>query len=526
MRLITFPILLLICLMFCRCSNSDDSALLNSDSVPYNVYVIRTDRDTVLRTTKGAVISIRSGTLQTASGNARLAIKEVYTIKDMMLAGLTTRSDNNPLSSGGMINISVDGDEKVTINKPIEVAIPTNFVRPGMQLYKGESMSDGKINWVDPQNLEQRQLSISNTLKNGKVLFVNNCVSCHDPIKESTGPPLAFLSKRRDKEWLYWFVYNPTPMIADYSSDHTFEFYHDDGYANCIYNYYNKTAMTAFPNLSREEVDNIFEYVDYVAKDTDPSSIRDYKAAFDSCKLYNKLTNELTAKRQKLIAENGNQAKKEILQRPADAPQETGGTAKPENLVKPENFDAEYYKFNIQTFGWYNVDILMTGLPGFEDSELMVRITGRINAKVNVYMALPKYRILLDGGLIKGEKDTYGFYTKDGKLPLPQAARAVIFAVGADKQQLYFGEIIFTSTMKQSLEIKMRPVSRQEIDSAIRNYNFEGITFTSEMMQNASELREIDSVIEVLKGLKPVGWDCDCAFPPAEIETIITDTTK
>jgi len=86
----------------------------------------------------------------------------------------------------------------------------------------------------------------------GKALFMSNCASCHNPLKESTGPALQNIDKSfPNKEWGYKWIHNSSALIA--AGDKT---------AVDIYNKYNKTQMTAFPQLSNEEIDAILKYVD------------------------------------------------------------------------------------------------------------------------------------------------------------------------------------------------------------------------------------------------------------------------
>ena len=86
----------------------------------------------------------------------------------------------------------------------------------------------------------------------GKALFMSNCASCHNPLKDATGPALQNIDKSfPTKDWGYNWVHNSAAVIA--SGDKT---------ANDIYNKFNKTAMTAFPQLSKEEIDAILSYVD------------------------------------------------------------------------------------------------------------------------------------------------------------------------------------------------------------------------------------------------------------------------
>ena len=88
----------------------------------------------------------------------------------------------------------------------------------------------------------------------GKALFQANCASCHNPLKDATGPALKGVDARvPGKEWLYNWIHNPAGMIAS-----------GDAYANKIYNEWGKTQMTSFPQLANEEIDAIIAYVNSV----------------------------------------------------------------------------------------------------------------------------------------------------------------------------------------------------------------------------------------------------------------------
>lgn len=88
--------------------------------------------------------------------------------------------------------------------------------------------------------------------QDGKALFQANCASCHNPIKDATGPALQGITGRAPStEWIHKWVKNSAALIAS-----------GDKYANGIYTKWNKTAMTAFPNLKEEEIDAIVKYVE------------------------------------------------------------------------------------------------------------------------------------------------------------------------------------------------------------------------------------------------------------------------
>ena len=89
----------------------------------------------------------------------------------------------------------------------------------------------------------------------GKALFNSNCAACHKLDKKMTGPALRGVEKRLyndeglDKEWMYSWIRNSASLIKS-----------GDDYANKIYAEYNGSAMTAFPQLSDSEIDNILSY--------------------------------------------------------------------------------------------------------------------------------------------------------------------------------------------------------------------------------------------------------------------------
>ncbi|MCK0146004.1 c-type cytochrome [Arenibacter sp. F26102] len=85
----------------------------------------------------------------------------------------------------------------------------------------------------------------------GKQLFNQNCAACHSLNKKMTGPALAGVTEKYDKEWLYQWVKNSPAMIKAGDAD-----------ALKIYNEYNQAAMTPFPLLSNQDIDDILAYTD------------------------------------------------------------------------------------------------------------------------------------------------------------------------------------------------------------------------------------------------------------------------
>ena len=89
----------------------------------------------------------------------------------------------------------------------------------------------------------------------GKSLFNANCAACHQLDKKMTGPALRNVEARLseteglDRVWLNSWIRNSSAMIKS-----------GDAYANKIYAEYNGSAMTAFPQFSDEDINNILAY--------------------------------------------------------------------------------------------------------------------------------------------------------------------------------------------------------------------------------------------------------------------------
>ena len=87
----------------------------------------------------------------------------------------------------------------------------------------------------------------------GKELFNANCAACHKLDAKATGPALRGVADKYDKEWLYKWVKNSSDLIKS-----------GDAQAVKVYEENGKVAMTAFPQLSNADIDNILAYTSEV----------------------------------------------------------------------------------------------------------------------------------------------------------------------------------------------------------------------------------------------------------------------
>lgn len=105
-------------------------------------------------------------------------------------------------------------------------------------------------------------------IEKGKALFNANCAACHKLNKRAVGPALAGVSAKYDKEWIYSWVKNSTAMVKA-----------GDAQAVAIFEEFNGSVMTSFPQLSNEDIDNILAYTDYTPPATAASTAQPATAA-------------------------------------------------------------------------------------------------------------------------------------------------------------------------------------------------------------------------------------------------------
>jgi len=93
--------------------------------------------------------------------------------------------------------------------------------------------------------------SFSKIANKGKGLFLNKCASCHNVYEDGTGPALMEFENRgvwADRKNLYEWVRNPSVFMEK------------DFYTQALKRQYG-SVMTAFPDLSNEDIDAIAEYI-------------------------------------------------------------------------------------------------------------------------------------------------------------------------------------------------------------------------------------------------------------------------
>lgn len=92
--------------------------------------------------------------------------------------------------------------------------------------------------------------SFAQDAKAGEALFKANCTTCHLVQGKRIGPELKGMSDRYSEEWLIKWIRNSQAVIA--SGDET---------AVALFEEWNRSVMTAFPQFTDDDIRNIIAYV-------------------------------------------------------------------------------------------------------------------------------------------------------------------------------------------------------------------------------------------------------------------------
>lgn len=493
----------LVVLLFSRCGQRGASGTkLRADNLEALVVTIDITRDTTVRAPRGSYVTIPAHALETggAATRVRLVIREALDISDMIRAGLLTLSHGEPLSSGGMIDIEPAEGQDVRVVGTLSVRMPTPYLAPGMEVYKGRIDAHGRLDWTEPEPLPPDPRLAA--LDTGKRLFMTHCASCHAIGGVVTGPDLAHVTERRDKAWLYAFTRNNAMVLASGDCLAVTE--------KCLYSH---IAMNVFPGYTDTQLELLYGYIsNETARRGLPAPKDEVQAHLDSCRIYKQKKDSLLLIRSGLIKANGQETELTQTMPKGYVSPDTGQGAK----VTPNAVNSEYYQFTVKSFGWYNVDILLQNVPGVRMSQLMVRVQVQYATEVNLYLVIPAGRVLQEGGPLGGQENAYGFYTPDGQTPLLQDVQAMVVAIGEQSGQPLFGMVSFRTSLRQTVSLEITRIDSATLERRLGALDMKNLSFAISDSRNARALRGNDRDLKDIEDLKPKNCDCDCQEPPVE----------
>jgi len=314
MRTIAFLIPVLLTAAW-SCNDSQANEPVFGAELPASNFTVDPAKDTVLKTPGGTKISIPAASLDAGSATSvTLEVKEALNNDDMNRGGLLHGS-SEANSSAGMIYINVTGGQSVTIHKPLTISIPAKNPGSEMMVYKGVAGDDALLKWTEARPLASTPSHPPTDA--GKTLFESRCASCHGGKEEVAGPPLAWITSRRDRQWLYAFTRNNAILL-----------WRGDSYSCYLFNRY-KAPMPLFKDLTDADLGNLYNYIASASKSVDSGAVPDHKRSFDSC-----------------IANDANCSA---------AAQRVAHTDTVTAAAPTETSLAEVYSFTVDKHGWYNI---------------------------------------------------------------------------------------------------------------------------------------------------------------------------
>jgi len=491
MRAVRFYHLLLLAGIL-SCNTPDPASRpTGGDALPSTVVNIDVSRDTTVATPGGAILKIPAGALDAGGATSvKLEVKEAFLLEDMIRGKLFTRSEEQLLSSGGMIYINAAAGQSVTIHQPITVMIPTSGVQHGMMVYEGQVDTGGNVGWINPRPLAD--VSAGGSEGNGKSIFETNCGSCHGMKEEMTGPPLAWITDRRDSRWLADYIRNNARML-----------WRGDAYSCFLFNKYKKAAMPV-AHLSDADVEQLLVYIRNASQDIDSNSVPDLKRTYDSCTTADPYCDGVTAK----TSADYTQPKSGIVATSsvagtggavADGSGATGGAGGAGATTGAGGvgstggaLGANFYGFTLDKFGWNGVGILEKDLPGVVESDLAVQVKGASHDRTEVFLGIPSLK-LLEKGAFAADRNEYYFYSPDGKIPLPQGVAAYVVVRSEKDGQVLFGKAKWITGRQQVVSAEPTAMSPEDITHAIHQ-----LPFDSADMQHAT-------AVDAGAGASPMG---------------------
>ncbi len=126
-------------------------------------FTCKTDIEIVLRGNEGTTLTIPKDCFETETGTilrgiVQIELKEFLKTSDMILANLVTQSEGKLLETGGMIYLNAtdtDGNiVKIRSDEDIKITLPKPPKAADKQLFYGDKLPNGRINWTLPKSLD------------------------------------------------------------------------------------------------------------------------------------------------------------------------------------------------------------------------------------------------------------------------------------------------------------------------------------------------------------------------------------
>jgi cytochrome c2 len=425
---------------------------LSPENLPKTTFQFSTNRDTLLIGEKGTIFHIPANAFVDAlgepyKGQVEIELLEAFSLEDMILGNLTTLTDDGEmLESSGMFRLSIKGNGellKVNPNVKVMMTIPAVNTKDDSQFFYGKVNEEEDLLW---SLADSTDINASNQdLLLGRNLFLRECASCHNInlTHDMTGPALAWVAKRwKTKEDLIAFTRNSEGFAESGNLR-----------ARAMIQWA-PSSMTAFNDLSDEELDAIYYYIDETARarkidSTGNELVSDavYQAYFD---------------RQDSI-----KAVQDSIQRLRDSIQNS------KYQIAINNGSTVLYQMPSDlnsSFFWVNIDRYASE-DGPKQKDLKVKLnTGEVNFYLmEVKIIFPKQNSILLAYL-NYEANYYSFteYYQLVTTPFPIGAKAYLMATGLAGDEIHFALKPITIGDNTLEELDLKLISEEDLKQKIK----------------------------------------------------------
>ncbi len=451
---------------------------LNKNNIRAQHFSINPERDTVLTGMRGGYFFFEKGSFE-GTDAVDIEIKEVYNPIEMLYAGLTTESGGRLLESGGMVYVGArQNGRDAVLKKPAKISIPASYVNRNMQLFRGEQKANDTIDWVDPQPLDT--IHSPSPADSGKIIFMQQCASCHKIFKDGTGPALAGVTSRvNDMNVLRAFIRNPPKLTQE------------NNYFSCLLNRYG--SMMTSHELSDAQIDQVLAYIHEeelarpdlmkTNKQTEPAKPDNIRK--DSSDLYIGCIPAPCGFDTIYVDTTDYTRNATIFNLAEEAPatdsldSQYKDPAVLENIMRTRGFTDVIqtkgrYNFAIKTLGWFNVDAYYDGLPGTTIVDLFVKTDYEKNNDLAIHVFFPSKK-LLTVGTYHPEDSLFHFEKYKGQIPLFLNDEAVVFGVDSHGEKIFYGISTFTVTQKQTIALHIQETTKEELQKAFLDMRLDGV---------------------------------------------------
>lgn len=476
------------------------------------VFTVDPTRDTTLLTKAGIIIDIPANAITVPNGGkVDLQIKEALGLKEMLLSGLTTKSDSGLLASQGMFYIGTN-TSAAEIKKQISAKLPVDEIIPGMENYAGVYDADSALQWVVKRNVTKPEFDAQD-IAEGKSIFERNCRACHSVDQDGTGPALRGSTSRHSMNWLIKFTRNYNDLVDECDCD-----------AIASVNS-RATMMNLFPVLTDRDIKKIYAYIEDGKLNTPTSNCA------DSCKSfmaeYLIVQKQLQALEEQVPASQVeyHRSSTTLTSTPTLPPTNIVMTRSvtPNYLVVPNYPQSYYYKIDIDAWGWYNADILLKDYMGLSPSSLTVSVTDISKDNLNTTLVVPSVKCITHGGLKNGTETDYVFMNNDGTINLPLGQKAYVLAYGDVKGRFFFAAQEFTASTKHTFTLSPKPADPKELEKYLALVSDNAIKAKTEELELGRKKDALDAKMEAVMKLQPANCNCWCYTSEVQNDTAGTN---